>query len=232
VESHVDDVDDVEAEHTLWFGWAAYWRRRPEREKDTLVYRRFTSIEQFWGITLSYVQPKMPLYLVSHNVNYDFAILKIFDQLEAEGFEMYSIYLGNLAAIIRFRRGKEKIILLDNSNFFSGKLAALGETVGFPKLDVDPLTMTEAEGDPYCKRDVEILVKLWEFYYHFLDEHDLGNWGATLPSQAFHAYRHRFMPHKIVIHANYRCLDYGTRGLPWRQNVRFLERQAGRSYVL
>jgi len=202
VESHVDDIDDVEAEHTLWFGWAAYWRRRPEREKDTLVYRRFTSIAQFWEIALSYVQPKMPLYMVSHNVNYDFAILKIFEHLEAAGFEMYSIYLGNLAAIMRFRRGKEKIVLLDNSNFFSGKLAALGETVGFPKLDVDPLTMTEAEGDPYCKRDVEILVKLWEFYYHFLDEHDLGNWGATLPSQAFHAYRHRFMPHKIVIHAN------------------------------
>ena len=202
VESHVNDVNTVEAAHTLWFGWAAYWRRRPEREKDTLIYRRFTTIAQFWEIALSYVQPKMPLYMVSHYVNYDFAILKIFDQLEAAGFEMYSIYLGNLAVIIRFRRGKEKIILLDNSNFFSGKLATLGETVGYPKLDVDPLNMTEAEGDPYCKRDVEILVKLWEFYYHFLDDHDLGNWGATLPSQAFHAYRHRFMPHKIVIHAN------------------------------
>ncbi|GAF99694.1 unnamed protein product, partial [marine sediment metagenome] len=87
-------------------------------------------------------------------------------------------------------------------NFFPGKLANLGEAVGYPKGDIDPLTATHAELKPYCKRDVEILVKLWEWYFSFLDAHDLGSWGPTLSSQAFQAYRHRFMPYKIWVHNN------------------------------
>jgi len=114
--------------------------------------------------------------------------------------------LGNLSVIMRFRRGKEKIIVLDNCNYFTGSLASLGQAIGFPKLDVNPLTMTEAEGDPYCRRDVEIMVKLWQSYYDFLEKHDLGCWGTTVPSQAFRAYRHRFMKNKIVIHADAEAL--------------------------
>ena len=207
LESHVIKEADGGERHEPWFGWCCYWRRRPEREKDTLEYRRFATVGEFWKLALSKVQSKMPLYMVSHNAGYDFENLHIFDHLGAAGFEMYSIYLGNLSVIMRFRRGKEKIILLDNCNFFTGSLASLGEAIGLHKLDVDPLDMTEAEADPYCKRDVEILVKLWQFYYEFLEVHDLGSWGSTVPSQAFRAYRHRFMPHKIVIHADLDALE-------------------------
>ena len=200
------DREPVQA-HSLWFGWACYWRRRPERETDTIQHHRFTTIDEFWQMALSYVQPNKPLYLVSHNTSYDFGILKIFEHLTAAGFEMYSPYIGGLTVIMRFRRGNEKIILLDNCNFFTGSLGSLGAAIGFDKMDVDPLTATEAEADPYCKRDVDILVKLWQEYYEFLDIHDLGSWGSTVPSQAFRAYRHRFMPHKIVIHADFDALE-------------------------
>ena len=202
IESRVGTRDQPQQEHTLWFGWCCYWRRRPERDRDTIVYNRFTTAAQFWEIVLSHVQARMPLYLVAHNTSYDFGVMQIFEHLEQAGFELYSIYLGNMSVIMRFRRDNQKIIVLDNCNYFSGSLANLGEAIGYPKLDVNPLTMTEAEGDPYCKRDVEILVKLWQFYYAFLDEHDLGCWGTTVPSQAFKAYRHRFMLNKIVIHAD------------------------------
>ena len=207
VECRVETDREPVQEHTLWFGWLAYWRRRPEREKDTLIHQRFTTIDQFWDMALSYVQPNKPLYLVSHNTSYDFGILKIFDRLAAAGFEMYSPYMGGLTVIMRFRRGKEKIILLDNCNFFTGSLASLGAAIGYDKMDVDPLTATEKEADPYCKRDVDILIRLWQAYYAFLEVHDLGSWGSTVPSQAFRAYRHRFMSHKIVIHADFDALE-------------------------
>lgn len=202
IESHVGTMDKPEQKHSLWFGWCCYWRRRPERDRDTIVYSRFTTAAQFWQIVLSHVQEKMPLYLVAHNTSYDFGVMQIFEHLELAGFEMYSVYLGNLSVIMRFRRGKQKIVVLDNCNYFSGSLASLGVAIGYPKMDVNPLTATEAETDPYCKRDVEIMVKLWQAYYEFLEEHDLGCWGTTVPSQAFRAYRHRFMPHDIVIHAD------------------------------
>jgi len=202
IECKVGSMDNPEQEHKLWFGWCCYWRRRPDRDKDTITYSRFTTAEQFWRIVLSHVENKRPLYLIAHNTSYDFGVMRIFEHLEQAGFEMYSVYLGNLSVIMRFRRDKQKIIVLDNCNYFSGSLASLGQAIGYPKMDVNPLTATEEEADPYCRRDVEIMVKLWQAYYEFLEDHDLGCWGTTVPSQAFRAYRHRFMRHKIVIHAD------------------------------
>ena len=206
IESRLHKINDHDTEHRLWFGWACYWRRRPDKAGDTLEWFRFTKAGDLWAFVLGKVRPKNPLYLVSHNTAYDFGILDIFKHLEGAEFDLTSVYLGNLSVIMRFRRGKEKIVLLDNANYFQGKLANLGDAIGIPKGDVNPLTATEAECDPYCKQDVNIMLKLWQFYYDFLEKHNLGNWGPTLPSQAFHAYRHRFMPHKIVIHGNSEAL--------------------------
>jgi len=207
VESRLIDAGEGKVGHVLWFGYCAYWRRRPDHDSDTLRYLRFDTVSEFWSIVFDLAKDKTALYLVSHNTAYDFGVLHIFPNLEADGFKLTSIYLGGLSVIMRFKEGKRKIVLLDNANFFQGKLATLGAAIGFPKHDVDPLTAPLELVDPYCKRDVEILVKLWQAYYTFIDEHDLGNWGATLPSQAFKAFRHRFMKHKITIHADEPALE-------------------------
>jgi len=186
----------------LWFGWCAYWRRRSEGIEDTLRYRRFETAQEFWAIVDDLAKPKTVLYLVSHNTAYDFGVLRIFDHLDDADFELTSIYLGGLTVIMRFKNDLRKLCVLDNANYFQGKLAVLGAAIGYPKHDVDPLTAPLEKVDPYCKRDVEILVKLWQAYYEFIDQHDLGNWGPTIPSQAFKAFRHRFMNHKITIHAD------------------------------
>jgi DNA polymerase elongation subunit (family B) len=39
-----------------------------------------------------------------------------------------------------------------------------------------------------------------EYYIHFIQEHDLGNFALTKASQAFNAFRHRFKDEKLVIH--------------------------------
>jgi len=200
VESRLVPVTDRQTNHVLWFGWTCFWERRPTKASDTVIYWRFATIEDFWDIVERRTYRKRPLYLVSHNVNYDFGVLDAFGNLEQRGYTLTQIYLAGMTAIMSFTKGDHKIILLDNSNYFQGTLASLGLALGYPKLDVDPLTATEQEADPYCKRDVEILLKAWQTYYEFLDTHDLGKWGKTLPSQAFNAYRHRFMPKAIHIH--------------------------------
>lgn len=200
VESKLIPLDEKETEHRLWFGWACFWERRPSNPNDTIIYERFADLDTFWDIVEHRTYHKRPLYLVSHNVNYDFGVLDAFGALEKREYTLTQIYLAGMTAIMSFTKGTRKIILLDNGNYFQGTLASLGQAMGYPKLDVDPLTATEQEADPYCKRDVEILLKAWQLYYEFLDTHDLGKWGKTLPSQAFNAYRHRFMTKAIHIH--------------------------------
>jgi len=207
VESRLVPISETETEHRLWFGWTCFWRRRTDRDTDTIEYERFTTVPEFWAIVERRIRKGHSLYLVSHNVNYDFGVLDVFENLETRGYELGSIYLSSMTAILTWRASKRKLIILDNGNFFQGALATLGEAVGYPKMDVDPLTATEKEADPYCKRDTEILLKAWQAYYRFLDTHNLGHWGRTLPAQAFNAYRHRFMPYTIHIHADDRVLE-------------------------
>jgi len=172
-----------------------------------VVYERFHTIDAFWDIVIKRCTRKRPLNLVAHNVNYDFGVLDIFEQLTARGFELQHIYLAGMTAILSFAHDSYKILVLDNANWYKVPLAELGEALGYPKLDVDPLTATEEEADPYCKRDCEILLKAWQTFYTFIDQHNLGKWGHTLPSQAFNAYRHRFMSYPIHIHADKDVLE-------------------------
>jgi len=52
----------------------------------------------------------------------------------------------------------------------------------------------------YCHRDTEIIERAMDKWYNFIKQEDLGNFGLTLSSQAFNAFRHRFMDTKIYVH--------------------------------
>jgi hypothetical protein len=140
--------------------------------------------------------------MITHNLSYDFGVLEGWKYLEEVKAEPLSVYTKGHTSIITYRVKGCKLELLDNGNYFQSSLAELGESLGMPKLDVNPLEASDEEIDPYCKRDVEILLLTWQNMYDFLDEHDLGSWAKTAPSQAFHAFRHRFMPYPIFIHCN------------------------------
>lgn len=200
IESKLSTIDDTRTAHQLWFGYCLFWRRRPEREKDTLLWQRFTTVTSFWDYVVSRTKDREPLYLIAHNVAYDFGVMDMFVKLQQRGFVLTSFYTSGHTSIIRWSDGKRKIIVLDNGNYFGGALASWGQALDYPKLEVDPLTAPESEVDPYCQRDVEIMYRLWLGLFAFLDEHNLGSFGVTLPSQAFRAYRHRFMSRLIVIH--------------------------------
>lgn len=207
VEASLVPLDEHRTEQRLLLGWCCYWGQRANRPTDTIHYQRFTTVQEFWESATGYTQRDSPLYLIAHNIQYDFGVLRVFDNLAARGYELRGVYLSGMTAIITFVKGHRKIIILDNGNYFPGKLADLGEEIGYPKVELDPTAATPAELDPYCRRDVEIMLKAWQGFYAFLDRGDLGSWKRTLPSQAFSAYRHRFMPHPIYIHNRPRALE-------------------------
>jgi hypothetical protein len=54
----------------------------------------------------------------------------------------------------------------------------------------------------YCKRDTEIVQKSIMGYIRFIADNDFGSLTYTRASQAFTAYRHRFMKRDIILHQN------------------------------
>jgi hypothetical protein len=102
--------------------------------------------------------------------------------------------------IDKLKSGKFTIDLINVGNFFKSTVKAMGDLVGLPKLDVDFENVSVEKLWVYCQRDVEILEKVMNGWFHFIKDNDLGNFGLTLPSQAFNAYRHRFMGQLIYMH--------------------------------
>ena len=185
-------------EQELLLGWAMYWRRRAAPRKDTEEWVFFTTEGEFWEFVKKHVRADNPVYLCAHNVKYDFPIMHIWGVMEEWGFELTKPYFSGMTNIMPFKKGKEKIYVVDNGNWWRSSLDQLGESMGFSKGHVDFDTVSVEDLKTYCRQDVNILFQTWKRYLAFLDENNLGNWGLTISSQAYNAFRHRFMDHEII----------------------------------
>ncbi len=187
-------------------GWGCHITRTKFARK---IYEKWYQIKQdvdFWDWFDSRIHDNERMYLVSHNIVFDFTVLKGFRYLIKLGWSVRSFYSQANVTIIKLRKGKRTIMILDNLNFFKLSLAKLGKEIGLNKGEVDFKTATRAELLAYCKIDVQILIETWRKYINYIEDNDLGNFSITTPSQAFNTYRHRFMPVEIFIHNRRRAL--------------------------
>jgi len=198
--------DDVIA-HELVLGWCIFWKRRRGKDKDTIKYYYFEDDESFWDFVFSNIYEKERAYLISHNITFDFTVLKGFKHLVKNKWEIRGFYNENQSTILRFRNKKKTLIVLDNLNFFRVPLEVLGKEIGYKKGKVDFKTVSKEELKEYCKRDTEILLRAWQKYLKYLEDNNLGNFAFTTPGQAFTTYRHRFMKEDIYIHDKREALE-------------------------
>lgn len=185
-----------ETELVLHLGEMCLW----DVDADSEAWYSFTNIKTFWSFVQLNVRPKTKLYMVAHNVAFDFRILKGFDYFKDEGWTMKKFIYNGTSNIWEFRKDESTVCILDNMNFFKSSLKVLGKSIGIEKMEM-PINDDSAMFI-YCKRDVEIMIAAWRKLFRFLHENDLGNFSKTIASQAFAAYRHRFMKTPIHIHTN------------------------------
>lgn len=185
--------------HNLRLGVAIYVHYRRDGKANQKETYRFKTAKEFWSIVNARCYKKTVLYLVSHNAVFDFVVLEHMGNLARLGFECQFVYEGGMRFISKWRQGKRTIMVLDNANWFAGKLARWGDELNLPKLTMPKNLAGDALWFTYCERDTEILYQLFMWYVRFLQDNDLGKWKFTIASSAMNAYRHRFMFHPIYI---------------------------------
>jgi hypothetical protein len=194
--------EDNRVYHKLMLGVAIFARfRRDGKQSQKEVYR-FNNASAFWEIVKAHKAKKSVMYLISHNAGFDFVVLEHVKYLTAMEYNCLFLYEGGIQFISKWRTNQHSIIILDNANWFSGKLERWGKELDLPKLTMPSYDTNEEKWFIYCERDAEILYQLFLWYTRFLRDNDLGNWKYTLASSAFTAYRHRFMVHPIYIPDN------------------------------
>lgn len=185
--------------HKLMLGVAIYLRYRRDGKASYKETFRFTADNELWAFVKSKVLSKTILYLISHNAVFDFIVLKHIQALTKMGYKCIFTYEGGVRYISKWRKSNHSIMILDNSNWFAGKLERWGKELNLPKLEMPVYTTDTEKWFVYCERDCEILYQLFIWYTTFLRKNNLGSWKYTIASQAFNSYRHRFMYHPIYI---------------------------------
>lgn len=193
-------LGDNETLHTLKLGIAQLYSFSSASGMTFREEHRIQSVEGFWSWVDKNCWNGKTTHIVAHNIVFDLAVLGGFKSLADLGWKLESYYSKSMVSIFRWRKGRQRLEGLDNGNFFRGKLETWGSVVGLPKMDVDFTTVSEADLLTYCRRDVSIMVRLWETWLSFLDEHECGAFKPTVASTAFNAWRYRFMPSGVYIH--------------------------------
>lgn len=192
--------------HVLDFGHTAYRRRLGPDLWARPKWLRFTTLDEFWEWVFELRKGKSRLTLFCHNMAFDLPVLDAFRVLPAAGWKLKTAIIDSPPVILTWRRGGQTLRFLDTLNFWRVKLAAIGETVGLPKLPMPAQGASRAMWDAYCRRDVEIIMAATLSWFAFLQAHDLGGFAPTIASQAMRAYRHRFITTPILIDSNEEAL--------------------------
>jgi hypothetical protein len=171
----------------------------PDGTPEWEITRGFTDRTTFWEMVVGWSNIASPIHIVAHNIFYDMTILRFREYLVGLGWDCTSHYDNGLTFIEKWVLDNKRIILLDNSNWFPGKLSAWGTELGLPKLTMPGPEASDEEWFTYCKRDVDIIAQLQQNLVMMIVEEDLGHWGLTLASCALHAFRHRFMHPRIAL---------------------------------
>jgi hypothetical protein len=233
VETHSVGISDTITECRLYFGYACYIRRTRNGRWTTPEYFRFEDNDQFWNWVESHTRPKVRLYVYAHNISFDFQVLRAFTSLASRGWRLEKIILDEPPTALTWRKGKATIIALDTLNYFRVSLAKLGESVGIPKLEMPPDNAPREQWDTYCRQDVAIICRAMQAYFDFIKINDLGNYAITISSQAFNAYRHRFMQAPIFIDNNQPALKLARDGYYGGRCEAFrIGRYTGQFYLL
>lgn len=215
--------------HYLTLGWATF--HKVDRGYDSVKEGRdtveFTEVGQFWDFVETKCILTEDLYVFAHNVAFDLRVVNFTVELENRGWRCRENFMPSpngpfkLTYDLDLGGDRRKTIhFMDSGNYYGKRaLADLGRVIGFEKEGVDPTadrfdpetcvpgTSEFKELSHYCRRDVDIIGKLLDYWVTFCRGLSLGPCAMTLAGQAFNAYRYRFMEHDIFIHCNVEVLQ-------------------------
>lgn len=200
-EAYIEPQPNGDQRQTLWFGWACFERSRPDlRTADTTEHwLRFEDAAAFWDALESFAKEKTATYIYAHNWFYDLAMISAATEARLRGWTITEYVPASHLLWLSMRKGTKSLHFIDTLNYFAMSLEKLGEDIGEYKSVSTAYPQSSPWWDDYCKQDVTVIRHAMHQYFSVISELDFGMYRKTLASQAYGAWRHRFMHHDVLI---------------------------------
>lgn len=206
-ETKQEGLPNGDIRQTLKLGWACYYRRPYGRHKSRVSFSEFFNSDSFWRFVFARATTKQRLWVISHNLNFDFTVVGGFRRLKDAGYRLKFFHNSGTTCIISVTSKHGSIVFVDFMNWFPESLAKIGARIGIPKLNIDLFNCSDSELSIYCKRDVEILLAAFKDFVSFLTSRNIARLCYTRASTSMAAYMLNYYRHKIFIHNNREAID-------------------------
>jgi hypothetical protein len=217
-------------EQTFRLGYAIHLSKQNSYSEWSEVGYSLKTVEDFWNLLDKFAidYPKKRLYVIAHNMAYDYTILKLDSFLSSRKLVLEMDVISPV-----FIRKAGNMMFISSTNFFSESLKELGITFGLHKMDSPNFEKcTDEELISYNIRDTQVLTFVMKYYIKFLKENDLGCFKPTIAGQAINAFRHRFMHTNLLIHTYPEILEMEKTSFRGGRNETFRFEKADNIYEL
>ena len=140
--------------------------------------------------------------LIAHNTGYDFSALDLWTYLAERDYKVVTFNPLRGSYFMLFRTNKNEIRVIDNLNFFTGKLSKLGDELGIKKLPMPRKQVPSKAMIRYCRRDVEIVREALIELSKITSKYNMGALSITRAKLAMEIYQKNFLHTRIVLHNN------------------------------
>jgi hypothetical protein len=153
-----------------------------------------------WAWVDDRCRPKARTVVVAHNLAYDLRICRAFTLLPQMGWELTDVNLGRQRTFAKWKRDGRSLVMVDSYAWLPTSLEQIGAWCGIDKLALPDWADDDRAWIDRCRRDTEILSAATRRLVDWVRADDLGNWRPTGAGQAWSAFRHRFMAHRLLAH--------------------------------
>ncbi len=194
-EAQIEKLSNGSQRQTFRLGHAIHIMKKDDGWVSTPY--ELWSVDDFWELLDRVAYSKKRLYVIAHNMAYDYTILKMDTYISSRELKLTMRMIASVFII-----KAANIMFISSTNFYKQKLADLGKIFGLSKMETpDFEDCTDDELMPYCIRDTEVMAHVMKAHIDFIKDNDLGCFKPTVAGQALQTYRHGFMHHKLLVHA-------------------------------
>lgn len=184
--------------------------RRGEYESHS---RDYLSAQDLWNDVSSFTSSGGRTVLWAHNLGYDIRIADVFTILPKLGWALIGHNIASRGSWIEWRRDGATLILCDSFSVFPTSMERVGVWFGMGKPDLPGESDEMGVWLDRCRADCRILATAVLSYLAWLKQEDMGNWQMTGNAQAWAAFRHKFLTHKLTVHSEREVLEKERRAL-------------------
>lgn len=187
-------------EHTFEVGYAQHLTLDDNKALNIESELGFLSPGEFWDYFEGIANQDAATWIMAHNVVYLLIILDGFKTLHDRGWKMDGFYSRELTSVFRWKKGDQRVKLIDTGNFYDGSLEKWGKKLGLGKDRITSDAVSPGKKFSACMKDVGIIRGLLEHWITFLTSNDLGSFKVTTASTAFNAFRYKYLRARVHIH--------------------------------